>query len=107
MPYPILLKNTTVLSSKNGLIRLEKNPQDMRLDKGIITAIAKNLPPSGNETVFDLKGSIISPGFIDLHTHLRDFDQASSEDIGSGTKAAAAGGFTTVVAMANTQPPID
>jgi dihydroorotase len=55
----------------------------------------------------DGTGAFIAPGFIDLHAHLRDFGEAQQETIASGAEAAAAGGFTTVVAMANTDPPID
>ena len=55
----------------------------------------------------DGAGCFLAPGFTDLHTHLRDFEQGQKETIRTGGEAAAAGGFTTVVAMANTSPPID
>ncbi|HQC53773.1 MAG TPA: amidohydrolase family protein, partial [Lentisphaeria bacterium] len=55
----------------------------------------------------DLRGLVLAPGFIDLHVHLREPGQTHKEDIGSATRAAAAGGFTTVLAMPNTAPPID
>lgn len=57
--------------------------------------------------VIDASGLVVVPGFVDLHVHLRDPGQTYKEDILSGSKAAAAGGFTTVVCMPNTEPPID
>lgn len=80
---------------------------DIRISGSLITAIEPTLDPGVDETVIDAKGLWICPGFIDLHTHLRDLGQKDKEDIDSGTRAAAAGGFTTVVAMANTDPPLD
>ncbi len=55
----------------------------------------------------DVRGLVLAPGFIDLHVHLREPGQTHKEDIGSATRAAAAGGFTTVLAMPNTAPAID
>src|ERR1035437_2690870 len=53
---------------------------------------------------FNAKGCIVSPGFIDLHVHLREPGQTHKESIATGTAAAAAGGFTSVCAMPNTRP---
>jgi len=58
------------------------------------------------ETI-DGKGKFVFPGLIDVHTHLREPGQEDKEDILSGSRAAVRGGFTTILAMANTQPPID
>jgi dihydroorotase len=55
----------------------------------------------------DAAGLIVSPGLIDIHVHLREPGQSAKETIRTGTKAAAAGGFTTVVCMPNTNPPVD
>lgn len=58
-------------------------------------------------TIIDASGCLVGPGFVDIHTHLREPGQTWKEDIASGSAAAAAGGFTAVVAMPNTDPPID
>lgn len=60
-----------------------------------------------NPTVLSLPGKVVAPGFIDVHVHLRDPGQTHKEDMASGTAAARAGGFTTVLAMPNTAPAID
>ena len=62
---------------------------------------------SNGETVIDVSGYVVAPGFVDLHCHLREPGFEDAETIATGTRAAAAGGFTTVCALADTQPSID
>jgi dihydroorotase len=79
---------------------------DVLLDGGRISKIGASLPVDGAE-VFDAKGLIVAPGFIDLHCHLREPGQEMSETIETGTQSAARGGFTAVCCMPNTQPVND
>jgi dihydroorotase len=63
--------------------------------------------PVGRQQVIEAAGMYLAPGFLDLHTHLREPGQEHKETIGTGAAAAVAGGFTSLVAMANTSPPVD
>ena len=79
---------------------------DLYVDGGKIVKTEKGKEEEADR-VIDAKGCYVVPGLIDLHVHLRDPGQTYKEDIETGGKAAAAGGFTTVVAMPNTKPVID
>jgi dihydroorotase len=83
-------------------------PMDVLLRDGYVAEIA---PPSKIRTTadekFDARGLTVTPGFIDLHVHLREPGQSYKETIASGTAAAAAGGFTSVCCMPNTNPVLD
>ena len=84
-------------------------PRDILIDDERIAEVAAPgglRPPAGAE-LFDATGLIVAPGFIDLHAHLREPGQESSETIETGTKAAARGGFTAVCCMPNTKPVND
>ncbi|MGT2772604.1 dihydroorotase [Streptococcus marimammalium] len=78
---------------------------DVLVDEGKIIKIAKNIV-SADAKIIDAKGFIVAPGLIDIHVHFREPGQTHKEDIHTGALAAAAGGFTTVVMMANTTPTI-
>lgn len=81
---------------------------DIYIEDGVIREIGDKLEKKEkNDRIINAKGCLVMPGLIDLHVHLRDPGQTEKEDIESGTKAAARGGVTTVVAMPNTTPVID
>jgi dihydroorotase len=93
---------------RNGLVY--SNGQCRRLDVLVRDGRIARLAPAldcPDEAAFDLNGLVLSPGFIDLHAHLREPGFAEKETIRSGTAAAAAGGFTTVCAMPNLNPVPD
>lgn len=75
------------------------------IQDGRISRVGKTLLLPRSETNIDGKGLIAIPGLIDAHVHLRDMELAYKEDFSSGTLAAAAGGFTTILDMPNTKPP--
>src|SRR5579871_1901068 len=82
---------------------------DLVLDGGKVVAVeagaAASAPPGAR--IVDARGLVVAPGFVDLHVHLREPGHEYKEDIVSGTRAAAAGGFTTVCCMPNTNPVND
>ena len=80
---------------------------DVSVVDGRVDSVGRSLRVPEGATIIDVEGFIVCPGFVDLHTHLRFPGFPEKETIESGTAAAAAGGFTTVCAMANTQPVVD
>jgi dihydroorotase len=84
----------------------------MLIEDGRIAAVGRDLPadgldPSRGDRFIEGAGLVLTPGFVDLHTHLRDPGLEYKETIATGTLAAARGGFTTVCCMPNTEPAID
>ncbi len=80
---------------------------DVKGDLGVVDGRIVDAAEVRSPEIIDLEGKVLTPGFIDLHTHLRQPGNNMAETIASGTAAAAAGGFTAVVAMPNTNPPAD
>jgi dihydroorotase len=81
---------------------------DIALENGRIARVGKIDPLDGvYERVIDARGKTVIPGLVDVHAHFRDPGLTYKEDIASGAAAAARGGFTSVVCMANTKPPVD
>lgn len=98
----LLLKNAHVIDPQVGL----NETTDILVRDGKIVEIGTNLVMEKGETR-DLAGKIVVPGLVDIHVHLREPGYEQKEDIASGTRAAAHGGFTAVCCMPNTQPVID
>src|SRR5450756_2060628 len=105
----ILILNAHAIDPSSGLGSSQPEPRDLLIRNGRIAAIE---PPGDLKYVpaaqtIDATGLILAPGLIDVHVHLREPGQTWKETIATGTRAAAAGGFTTVVAMPNTVPVND
>jgi dihydroorotase len=101
-----------MLLIKNGRVIDPASKTDAALDVLLDEEKIKAVAPAGKiaaagAEIFDAKGLIVAPGFIDLHAHLREPGQESSETIETGTRAAARGGFTAVCCMPNTKPVND
>ena len=103
-PTPVLIRGGRVIDPANGVDAI----CDVFLRDGLIAA-----PPGPDETlpggleIIDATGLVVAPGLIDLHVHLREPGQSAKETIETGARAAAAGGFTTIVCMPNTNPSAD
>lgn len=82
-------------------------PLDLLLREGRVVAFGEGLDAPEDAEVVDAEGRVVCPGLIDVHVHLREPGGEHKETIRSGSRSAAAGGFTSVVAMPNTDPPID
>jgi len=99
----LLIKNGRVVDPANSLDAV----QDVLISGARIERIGPDLPVAADTTVLDATGKIVCPGFIDIHVHLREPGYEYKETVATGTRAAAAGGFTAVCCMANTQPVND
>ena len=80
---------------------------DIRITDGSISDVGDALAPGADDQVIDAAGLVVSPGFVDLHVHLREPGREEAETIETGSRAAALGGFTAIVAMPNTDPTQD
>lgn len=98
----LLVKNGTLIDPATG----REGRYDLYLEGGKIRKIDRQLSVKAAQAI-DARNLVVAPGFIDLHTHLREPGFEYKETIRTGTEAAAAGGYTTVVCMANTRPVND
>ena len=107
MPNPtlptVLIRAARVIDPASGMDQIA----DIGIADGLIHEIGQDLSTNSYDRVIDADGMILAPGLIDPHVHLREPGQVHKEDIESGTRAAVAGGFTTVCCMPNTSPALD
>jgi dihydroorotase len=98
-----LLKGGTVVDPASGV----NGPRDVLVDGDRIARVGQNLPADGARVLEVPRGTVIVPGLIDMHVHLREPGQEHKETIATGTASAVAGGFTAVACMPNTNPVND
>lgn len=103
----LIIKNSRVIDPKSGCDAV----MDIVIEEGTIIGVGPDLASAyadkSGVQVIDASGLVTAPGLIDVHVHFRDPGFTYKEDIQSGAQAAAAGGFTTVICMANTRPAVD
>ena len=97
----VVISGGTVLTAQ-GEQRL-----DVRISDGKIIALAESISPEPDDQILNASGCHVLPGFVDLHTHLREPGKEDSETIETGSRAGALGGYTALVAMPNTSPAQD
>ncbi len=100
---PLLLKGGRVIDPSRGF----DQTADVLVQDGKVTAVGATLGTPDGADVRDVSGAVVAPGLVDLHVHLREPGNEDVETIASGARAAAAGGFTAVCAMPNTDPITD
>lgn len=99
----MLLKNGYLIEPASNTDEL----MDIRVKNGTIVELGKDLSAKDEEEILDLSGLTVAPGLIDTHIHFRDPGLTYKEDLHTGSLAAAKGGFTSVICMANTKPAVD
>jgi dihydroorotase len=100
---PLLIRGGRVIDPSRGY----DETADVLLAHGRIEAVGPGLDGPDDAQVFDAAGKVVCPGLVDVHVHLREPGDEHKETIASGSRAAVAGGFTTICSMPNTDPPID
>lgn len=101
----IFIKNGRLLISTPAGCRWETG--NIRLEDSRIADLGPDIPPHPDDEIIDATGKFVAPGLVDPHVHLREPGREDEETIESGTRAAAAGGFTAIACMPNTEPPLD
>jgi dihydroorotase len=99
----LLIKGARVVDPESGLDAV----RDVLVAKGKVAEVGADLRAGKSARVVDAQRMLVLPGFVDLHTHLRTPGREDEEDIATGSLAAAAGGYVTIFAMANTDPVVD
>ncbi|WP_101772940.1 dihydroorotase [Peptostreptococcus faecalis] len=99
----ILIKNGRIINPIDGF----DSVSDLLIEDGLVKRIEKHIEEKDGYHIIDATNCIVSPGLIDIHVHFRDPGFTHKEDLFTGAKSAAAGGFTSVILMANTNPKID
>jgi dihydroorotase len=99
----LLIRNGRVVDPSQGL----DQGMDILVEDGVVAAIGERLEAPAKVKILDAAGLVVAPGFIDLHTHLREPGLEHKETIESGSRAAVAGGFTAICCMADTEPTND
>jgi dihydroorotase len=97
-----LLRNGRVVDPASG----RDETADVRISDGVVAAVGEDLVP-GDAEVVDATGLVVAPGFVDMHTHVREPGREDEETIATASAAAAAGGYTALCAMPNTDPVAD
>ena len=103
MTRPILIRGGRVIDPS----RNSDGVADVYLQEGKVVSVGRNIVGEDGCQVIDAAGKVVAPGLIDLHVHLREPGQEDRETVATGAMAAAAGGFTAVCAMPNTDPVLD
>ncbi len=103
MTRPILLRGGLVIDPSRGT----EDVADVYLRDGKVAAVGRGIAGEDGCLVYQAAGKVVAPGLIDLHVHLREPGQEDLETVATGAMAAAAGGFTAVCAMPNTDPVVD
>ncbi|MFA5867586.1 MAG: dihydroorotase [Actinomycetota bacterium] len=99
----LLIKNGRVVDPSQ---KLDKKA-DILIKDGLVAEIGANLTAGARDKIYDAKDKVVTPGLIDMHAHLREPGREDEETVATGTRAAAAGGFTSVNCMPNTEPVVD
>jgi dihydroorotase len=100
---PILIRGGRVIDPSRGADGIA----DVYLEEGKVASVGRDIGSPDDALVLNAVGKIVTPGFIDLHVHLREPGQEDLETVSTGAMAAAAGGFSAVCAMPNTDPVTD